>query len=64
MSRNLQFITNAEGHKTAVIMPIDEYEELMEDLHLSRVYHESKDDERIPWTQVRKELVAEGKLNE
>jgi len=64
MSRNLQFITNAEGHKTAVIMPIDEYEELMEDLHLARVYHESKDDERIPWTQVRKELVAEGKLDE
>jgi hypothetical protein len=32
--KNVQFITDAEGNRTAVILPIDEYGQLMEDLHL------------------------------
>lgn len=64
MSRNVQFVTDVDGNKIAVILPLDEYEELLEDLHLSRVAHESKDEERIPWQQARAELVAEGKLDE
>ena len=64
MSKNIQFVTDADGHKTAVIVPIDEYEELLEDLHLSRIARESKDEERIPWSQIRAELTAEGKLDE
>lgn len=43
MSRNVQFITDAEGNRTAVILPMDDYEQLMEDLHLARVYEESRD---------------------
>lgn len=62
MSRNVQFITDAEGNRTAVILPMDEYEQLMEDLHLTRVYEESRDEERIPWDQIKEELIAEGKL--
>jgi len=62
MSRNVQFITDAEGNRTAVILPMDEYEQLMEDLHLARIYEESRDDERIPWDQIKEELIAEGKL--
>src|SRR5688500_17214113 len=63
MSPNAQFVIDAEGNKTAVILPIEEYEDLLEDLHLSQVARESKDEERIPWEQVRAELVAEGKLD-
>lgn len=62
MSRNVQFITDAEGNRTAVILPMDEYEQLMEDLHLARIYEESRDEERIPWDQIKEELIAEGKL--
>jgi hypothetical protein len=64
MSKNVQFITDAEGHKTAVILPIDEYEDLLEDLHLGRVARETKDEERISWSEVRAELIPEGKLDE
>jgi hypothetical protein len=64
MSKNVQFVTDAEGHKTAVIIPIDDYEELLEDLHLGRISRESKDEERIPWQQIRAELVATGRLDE
>jgi hypothetical protein len=62
MSRNVQFITDAEGNRTAVILPMDEYEQLMEDLHLARIYEESRDEERFPWDQIKEELIAEGKL--
>ncbi len=65
--KDIKFVTDDEGRKTAVIMPIEQYEEyleILEDLHLIRVYHETKDDERIPWEQVRAELEAEGKLGE
>jgi len=33
MSKNVQFVVDDEGHKTAVILPIEDYEEMMEDLH-------------------------------
>ena len=63
MSRKVQYVTNENGQRTAVILPIEEYEELLEDLHVTRVANETKDDERIPWEQVKTELVSEGKLD-
>jgi PHD/YefM family antitoxin component YafN of YafNO toxin-antitoxin module len=63
MSKNLQYITDEAGNKTAVILSIEEYEELLEDLHLTQVADETKDEERIPWDQVKAELIAEGKLS-
>ena len=63
MSKNLQYVTDANGERTAVILPLDEYEELLEDLHVIRVAEETKDEPRIPWEQVKAELVSEGKLD-
>jgi len=54
--KNVQFITDAEGNKTAVILPIDEYEQLMEDLHLIRVYEESRDEPRRSLNEVVEEM--------
>lgn len=63
MSRNVQYVTDETGQRTAVIVPIEEYEELLEDLHVTRVAEETKDQERIPWKQVKAELLSEGKLD-
>jgi hypothetical protein len=63
MSRDLHYITDASGERTAVILPIEEYEELLEDLHVARVAEETKNEERIPWSEVKAELVSEGKLD-
>ncbi len=63
MLKNVQFATDAEGRKTAVILLIEEYEQALEDLHLGRVARESKGEERIPWERVKEELVSEGKLD-
>jgi len=38
----LQYITDATGQKTAVILPIDEFEEMLEDLHFGAAARESE----------------------
>lgn len=67
MVKDIQFVTNAIGEKTAVIVPIETYEameEVMEGRHLARIARESKGEERISWAQVKMELAAEDKLDD
>ena len=56
MSKEVQFVTDEEGNRTAVILPIEEYEEMLEDLHLGRVARESRDEPRRPFADVVEEL--------
>jgi PHD/YefM family antitoxin component YafN of YafNO toxin-antitoxin module len=64
MQKNVQFVTDAEGHRSAVILPIEEYEEMMEDLHLGRAVRESKGEpRRRPFEEVLKELRAAGEID-
>ena len=63
MSPNVQYVTNQAGEKTAVILPIEEYEELLEDLHLIRVASESKDEPRRPFNEVVDEMRAAGEID-
>lgn len=56
MSTQPQYITDAAGHKISVILPIEEYLVLMEDLEDLAAVAELKDEETIPWEQVKKEL--------
>ena len=63
MSRNVQFVTDAEGNKTAVILPLEEYEEMLEDLHMGQVARESKDEPRRPFAELVEELRADGEID-
>jgi PHD/YefM family antitoxin component YafN of YafNO toxin-antitoxin module len=63
MQNNLQFVTDAEGRKTAVILPIEEYEEMMEDLEMGREARESKTESRRPFEDVVKEMRAAGEID-
>lgn len=63
MARNLQFVTDANGERTAVILPLAEYEELLEDLHVTRVAEETKDEPRRPLTEVVEELRSAGEID-
>ena len=60
MQKNHQFVTDAEGRKTAVIFPIEEYEETMEDLERGRAARQSGGQPRRPFDDVVKELRAAG----
>jgi PHD/YefM family antitoxin component YafN of YafNO toxin-antitoxin module len=63
MQKNVQFVTDAEGHKTAVILPIEEYEDMMDDLAMGRAARESKSEPRRPLEDVVKELRAAGEID-
>jgi hypothetical protein len=57
-----QYITDTEGQKISVILPMEEYIELMEDLKDLAAVAELRDEPTIPWEQVKKELVDNGLL--
>jgi hypothetical protein len=62
MQKNVQCVANAEGHKTAVILPIEEYEEMMKDLEMGRATRESEARPRQPFEDVVKEYAQPAKL--
>lgn len=60
MSLNLQYLTNARGKKTAVVMPIEDYEKLLEDLDDLAVIAERRDEETIPHEEFKRSLKRNG----
>jgi PHD/YefM family antitoxin component YafN of YafNO toxin-antitoxin module len=60
---NIQYITDAEGHKTAVILPIEDYEEMLEDLHLGEVARESKNEPKRDFKEVLEEMRRDGEID-
>ena len=57
-----QYITDENGKKTAVILPIAEFEELLEDLEDLAVLLERRDEPTIPFDEVVAELKKNGLL--
>ncbi len=55
---NLQYVTNQAGEKTAVILPIGEFEELLEDLQDLGAVAERRDEGSIS----HEELLADSSL--
>ena len=48
----LQYVTDESGEKKAVILPIEEFNELIEDLEDLVVIAERQDEETIPFNEV------------
>ena len=57
-----QFVVDGKGRKTAVILPLKEYDELLEDLHDLAVIAERRDEPTIGFEQVKKRLKQRGLL--
>jgi PHD/YefM family antitoxin component YafN of YafNO toxin-antitoxin module len=62
MSEGLQYITDASGQKRGVLLPLEEYERLMEDLADLALVAERRDEATIPHEQFVKELRRDGLL--
>jgi hypothetical protein len=65
---SVQYITDENGRRVSVVLPIEEYERLIEALEDAddvRLYDEAKaelargEDEAIPWEQAKKEIEEE-----
>jgi hypothetical protein len=57
-----QFVTDSEGNKKAVIIPLKEYEKLMEDMHDLAIIAERRDEKPISFEELKRRLKRIGKL--
>jgi PHD/YefM family antitoxin component YafN of YafNO toxin-antitoxin module len=57
-----QFVVDAKGKKTGVILSLKRYQRLMEDLHDLAVVAERRSEEPIPLGEVKRRLKRDGLL--
>ena len=57
-----RYLVNEEGQKTAVVIPVEEYEELLEDLHDLAIIAERRDEPTVPFEELKKRLRNDGLL--
>jgi hypothetical protein len=60
----VQYVTDENGKKTAVILPIEEFEELLEDLQDLAVLAERRDEPTIPHEEIVARLKRDGYLQD
>jgi hypothetical protein len=58
----LEYVTNGAGEKTAVIVPIDNFEELLEDIEDLAAVAERREEPTITHDQLLAELKQDGLL--
>jgi PHD/YefM family antitoxin component YafN of YafNO toxin-antitoxin module len=57
-----QYIVDEKGQKTAVVLPVKEYQELLEDLHDLAIIAERRDESAITFKELKKRLEKDGLL--
>ncbi|MBT9142282.1 MAG: hypothetical protein DDT29_00676 [Dehalococcoidia bacterium] len=57
-----RYIVDEKGQKTAVVLPVEEYEELLEDLHDLAIIAERRDEPIIAFEELKKRLKENGLL--
>ena len=55
-----QFIVDETGKKTAVVLSLEEYEELLEDIHDLAVIAERRNEPTISFDELKKRLKTDG----
>ena len=61
---HLQYVIDPQGHRKSVLLPVEEFEELIEDLNDLAVAAERRDEATIPHEQVVAELRKDGLLSD
>lgn len=64
MSSSLQYLTNEEGQKTAVIVPWEDYIRFMEDMEDLATMAERRDEPLIPHNEFLADLRKDGILHD
>ncbi len=57
-----QYVVDRKGRKTAVVLPVEEYEQLLEDLHDLAVVAERRDEPSIELAELKRRLKKDGLL--
>ena len=56
----MQFITSEDGKKTAVVLPIEDYEKLLEDIEDLAVLAERREEPSVSHAEMLSELKRDG----
>jgi len=64
MLQGIQFVTNSAGKKTAVMLDLEIYGELWEDIYDVLLARERENEPRESLEEVKKMLKADGKLDD
>ena len=59
-----QYVTDSDGRRKAVILPVEEYEKLLEDLDDLAVAAERREAPTIPHREAKAELRRDGHLSD
>ena len=59
---NTQYITDDHGDKLAVVIPMRDYQELMEDVSDLAAFAERRNEKTVPLADIKKKLIADGLL--
>ena len=57
-----QYITDDQGKRVSVVLPVDQYQELLEDLEDLATVAERRDEATVSHEELIKSLKADGKL--
>ena len=58
----IKYIVDKKGERSAVVLPIDHYEELLEDIHDLAVIAERRDETTVPFEKLKEKLKRDGIL--
>ena len=57
---NTQYLTDEDGRKIAVVVPVQDFEEFLEDISDLAAVAERRGEERISLAEVKRRLIADG----
>ena len=63
MTTSVQYITNQKGKKTGVVLPISDYEKLLEDLDDLAVIADRRAEPTVAHDKFKAELIRDGLLS-
>jgi len=62
MAAREQYVVDAKGRKTGVLLSVEQYERLLEDLHDPAVVAERRDEKTISLEELKRRLKKDGLL--
>ena len=58
----VKFLVDDKGNKTAVMLDLDKWGELWEDIYDAMIIESRKNEPSIPWEEVKEELEPEARI--
>ncbi len=58
-----KFLTNEKGKKVAAVIPIREYEDLLQDIYSAAIIERRRNEKTYPWEDLKKKLIKDGILS-